>query len=378
MNDEASTSVLRRMARAHQPATPEVPITASRAVRLAMTRAAQNAVGLKLSVLSVGEDTLSLDELVEVLDDDLLMMTLMRRGQVGGLVACDYHFTAATSEIQTLGRLRAAVPEARRITGTDMALAEPVLEQALRELEETTPRTALDGWADGFAIGDRIPEVRRVPFDLSDVIYRLIRVSLDLGVEGREGILLLALPLQVQAIRRPAETRPDWDKDFKAAVLKAPARLDAVLHKFQMPLSRATTLEVGQVVPLPGCTVGSVRLVAPDGKVVGRARLGQMAGQLAVRLQDADDTPLSEMPALGGGGGLMAGGGMMGDPGGLLSGPGGGGDFGGFGGGADLGGGEFGGFDGGLDLDGPSDEDGPDAMMPMGQPMELDLDLAED
>ena len=118
--------------------------------------------------------------------------------------------------------------------------------------------------------------------------------------------------------------------------------------------------------------------MAPDGKVVGRARLGQMAGQLAVRLQDADDTPLSEMPALGGGGGLMAGGGMMGDPGGLLSGPGGGGDFGGFGGGADLGGGEFGGFDGGLDLDGPSDEDGPDAMMPMGQPMELDLDLAED
>jgi flagellar motor switch protein FliM len=38
---------------------------------------------------------------------------------------------------------------------------------------------------------------------------------------------------------------------------------------------------------LSGVTVTSVRLEAPDGQTVGRARLGQTSGQRAVRIESA-------------------------------------------------------------------------------------------
>ena len=64
-------------------------------------------------------------------------------------------------------------------------------------------------------------------------------------------------------------------------VSAAPASLDALLHRFKMHIGAAQSLEVGQVLPLPGCTVNSVRLLAPDGKVVAQAKLGQVGGMRA-------------------------------------------------------------------------------------------------
>lgn len=343
MNAQVQNSVLRQMAQARQPASPDVPLTASRAVRLAMTRAAQNVIGLKLSIQSVGEDTLSLDELLEVLTDELLMVALKRGDAVGGLMACDFQFLAAVAEIQTLGQVGATVPEPRKVTGTDMALSESILQGVIAELMITTPRTSLDSWVDDYHLGHRFDEVRRIPFDLPDVVYRLVRIAVDPGIEGREGVVLMALPLQVQTVKRPTETIVDWETHFRAAVLKAPASLDAVLHQFDMPLHVATGLEVGQVIPLPGCSVGSVQLVAPDGKPVARARLGQIAGRIAVRLQNSDDTPLTDMPGVHGESKSFAG------------------DM---GGGLDLGGPDM--------LAGPAElPDNPDGMMPAAPMMDL-------
>lgn len=303
MNVEAPTSVLRLMAQARAPATPDVPLTASRAVRLAMTRGAENAIGLAVTVSSVAEEVLTLDELLAALNDDLLMVRLQRGNSIIGVVACDYPFAAAAVEVQTTGFVSSAAPPQRAVTGTDMSLTQPIFSGFLSELSLTTPRTALDNWATDVVVGNRFDEVRRVGFDLIDVSYRMIRLSLDMGGDNRVAQLLMALPIHGQPVPVVSQSRPavDWTSAFQSAVNDAPATLDAVLHKFRMPLKTATNLEVGQILPLPGCTVGSVRLVAPGGQTVARARLGQIAGQIAVRLQDEEDHLLSEMPSMGGG-----------------------------------------------------------------------------
>jgi len=348
---------LRQMTQAHQPATPDVPLTASRAVRLAITRAADTSVGLSLTVLSVAEDSFKLDDLLAALSDDLLMVGLTRAGAVCGLMACDFQFAAATVEVRTMGVLSTIVPEARPVTGTDLKLTEPILQRVLGELELTTPRTVLDSWADGAMLSDRLDSVRKVGFELSDMSYRLIRVSVDLGVEGRQATLMIALPLQVQMEATDTSTLLDWDTHFQAAVFKSPARLDAVLHRFQMPLHKATNLEIGQTIPLPGCTVGSVRLEAPDGKEVARGRLGQIAGKIAVRLEDEAPAMLSEMPGAGGALGANGPAGMLGDaPMGMMG---------------DAAGGLMTPAMGGM-----MDDAGEGGLPPLDQPMALNPDLA--
>ena len=280
MTDQASTSVLHQMAQVRPSVTPDVPLTASRAIRLALTRAAERSIGMTLSVTSVAEDTLSLDELIETMSNDYLMVALSRDDLACGILACDFHFATATGEVQTTGKVMPRAPAERPLTRVDLSLVSPVCAQLLAELELTTPRTALDGWADNSVLGARFDDVRRIGFDLSDVLYRLIRLNIDVGVPDRGASLMVAMPLQAQALLAKTVPIPtvDWAEHFKASVLKAPATLDAVLHRFRMPLHVATNLEVGQVIALPGCTVGSVRMMAPDGQMIARARLGQIAG----------------------------------------------------------------------------------------------------
>ena len=171
----------------------------------------------------------------------------------------------------------------------------------LDELDETTGRTSLDGWTRLVGIGARFDSSRAAGFALAERTYRVMRMSLDCGSPDRQGMLLLALPVQAAALQAvpvaiPEPPAVDWHGQFQAAVLAAPARLDAVLHRMKVPLATMTALAVGQCLPLTGCTLGMVRLVDPGGRTVARGRLGQIAGQIAVRVQaEAEVLPMTEM-----------------------------------------------------------------------------------
>ena len=292
------SGVLHRMIRRPDADTPDVPLTASRAVRLAVARAAQTHLSMKLTVDTVTETALSLDDLLADLEDDLLLLGLTRDGAVTGLIACDAGLVSATIEMMTTGRVTAAPPDNPRVTRTEGTLVQPLLRHMLDEMEETTIRTALDGWIRTVGLGSRFDNARAAGFALADLTYRLLRLSLDCGQPERRGVLLLALPVltSAQPQTAPDGPAPDWHDRFRAAVMAAPARLDAVLHRMKVPLSQLTGMEVGTCLPLTGCTVGMVRLVDPNGCTVARGRLGQVAGQIAVRIQaEADTIPMTDM-----------------------------------------------------------------------------------
>ena len=299
MSEEQAATVLARMVRRDAAATPDVPLTASRAVRLAITRAAETSIGLVLQSDSVLEQGLDLDPLVEAVPDDGVILGLTRGGGVAGVLICSPVLAHAAMSVQVTGRVDPGQPDDRRLTAADIAMLRPFAEALLRELGETTPRTALDGWIDGVRLGRRIEDRRGVGFALADQPFRLIRVPLDIHGTELPAEIVLALPQQpgLRNVVKPAAPVADWEDRFRAAVMDAPARLDAVLHRLRMPLTQATHLKIGQVVPLTGCTLGRVRMVAGDGRTVARGRLGQIAGQIAVRLNDVDEDSLVDLPA---------------------------------------------------------------------------------
>ena len=288
MSGQVNPSVMQRMIGARAPKATDVPVTASRAMRLAMTRAAERQVGLQLTVQSVGEEALSLEGLQGGLTDELLLLKLYGADGVQGVIALDRELIAAVVEVQTTGQVSSLAPEPRAVTLADLMFVQPLLDGLFAQLLETTEGTVLDNWTVGIVPGERFDDVRALGLALAHVSYRTMRLTLDLGAGDRSGELILALPSGEVAQAEPVASKPkdDWAAQMHETVMEAPAALTAQLHRFRLAIGVANNLKVGQVLPLPGCTVSSVRLVGPDGVGVVRAKLGQVAGHIAVRLED--------------------------------------------------------------------------------------------
>ena len=108
-------------------------------------------------------------------------------------------------------------------------------------------------------------------------------------------VLALPMPRSPQAVTPVAPPAPDWSAALTGNVLGARADVTAVLHRMRLPLRVVEGFALDQVLSLPGVSVGSVRIEAADARLIGHARLGQMAGMRAVRVgapgrQDMDDT----------------------------------------------------------------------------------------
>ncbi|MBQ2260123.1 MAG: FliM/FliN family flagellar motor switch protein [Loktanella sp.] len=281
---------------------PASPLTTSRAVRLALVTAASDAGGLVLNVASTGDESGKLDEILAQLDPGLLLIGLYRHAQLAGFVAVDMQLRAAVLEMQTMGQLLDRTAEDRPPTGTDKALCDPLVAAFVTALPAAVIGTSYVGWVDDVTPGDRLADIRAAGLQLRDGDYRLLRMIVDLGAGDRQGAVLLVLPLLAQttdpviAITQPA----DWQTALAAAVEVAPASLTARLHRFTLPLGQAQALKAGQVLTLPGCTVTSVRLIAPDGHSVARAKLGQMGGKRAVRITLEKSENMHELVVDGG------------------------------------------------------------------------------
>ena len=297
MTKDKQAALLRRMTRPQGQQVAENPLTSSRAVRLALTKASNDTVGLMLTVQGVADEVTGLDDMLGSLGDDLMLVGLERAGDLAGLIALDMDMRAAVLEMETMGAVLAQPAEPRAPTRTDKMLCDPLLAAFLAEFPAAVVGTPLEGWMNGILPGDKVKSGRSAGLILADCDYRVVRMTVDLGVAERQGMLVMALPLQQDP--SPPQAEPlvavDWGSKFQETVAEAPACLEALLHRFPVSLATAQSLQVGSILPLPGCTVSSVRLLSPGGQEVGQAKLGQVGGYRAVRLQAAPAPELADL-----------------------------------------------------------------------------------
>ncbi len=289
MEQQAEQMVLRRKARAARAAHEARAMSPARALRLALERCAAGDLGFRLSVTGVEESRALADGLANDLPEHALILLLDGADGVPGVMILDAQLAAALVEAQTMGRVNARRATPRPPTRTDAAIAEPLIEGALRrfaELLEEPPEVIAR--IRGFRFGAMIDDGTALSLALGTEDYVVMRVGCGLGAD-REGEITLALPEPPPpATDTPADegqgagpaARPLRDR-----LLNAPARLDAVLCRLSLPLSQTRGLRVGDVLRLPAGVLQDTQLEAAPGRRVARAVLGQMSGQRALRLR---------------------------------------------------------------------------------------------
>ncbi len=301
MTDQPEHSVLRRMTQRTVAAPQEVPLTSSRAVRVAVKRAADSAHGLSVTVEGLQEEVFSLDGIADALGADWLLLGLYRDGALAGLAAADQQLRSAVIELQTIGKVLETVAGAREPTNTDAMMFTPFMAALLKSLADTTPRTDLDGWTEGVQVGARVTTTRSAALSLPEHDYRLVRLVIDLGVGDRQGGLAILLPAGTKPVAEvvlPSKGAV-WHPGFRNGVAAAPACLTAELHRFKLPLCQIEGFQAGQLIPLSGCTVASVKLTDANGREAAKARLGQYAGMRAVRIEFGKGIEMSELGPAG-------------------------------------------------------------------------------
>jgi len=302
-------SVIQRKAEAGRAIPGTTPMTAARALTLALAKTAQEAMALPLRVAKLEERRLSLAELPEALADRALLAVLEGPREGLGLAAVAPSLLSVLIEMQTTGRLAPNAPPARRPTRTDAALVAGFLDQFLTQFEEMIAELPDVVWGGGFRYASYLDDPRPLGLLLEDTGFRVLQVELALGPGGmRKGELLLALPAQGHGptprlrasmdgaeallVRGTAAEAALWQDKMERAVMQTPAKLEAVLCRLKLSLAEVLGLAPGAELPIPLAALEELRLEGVGGKVVGRGKLGQNRGFRAVRvLVDADDAP---------------------------------------------------------------------------------------
>lgn len=281
------------------PAVAVAPLSSVRAVRQAVTRAADTALGMQITVDDVVLSSVEVDRVTGSVTDADCCIRLERAGRLVGLIGIDPQLRAAAIEIQTMGAVAKNHAPERPHTGTDVMMLQPLITALLAQLVAMPPTDDLQGWADDVQHGVAFDSLRAAELALGDGGYRLMKIEVGLVADKRTGSIVIALPLQDEVAIASVDVTPvaGWDIKMQAAVAQAPATLQAVLTKLSLPLGAVNDMQVGQIIPVFGATVGSVRLFAPGNKLVATARLGQSSGMRAVRIETPPEPALRDMPA---------------------------------------------------------------------------------
>lgn len=281
-------SVLGLKASAQRRAREATAMSLSKALRRGLSRAAEDLWGLGLAARLSSEDTLDQDGCLDRLaETDLLVVLDGPEGRTG-LACFDAAFVTGLIEVQTFGKVASFPPEERRYTATDAAMMAPLLDHALPVFADLASSLPEGSQAAGYAFGAQVEDRLAASVMLNAPFYTVLTFDIDLANGTRHGRAVFVLPQSDADGVDTAGKQGAASGKYAESLKLVPARMQAVLTRIHLPLSRAATLKPGDVLDLSISALSTTSLVIEGGHVIARGKLGQMNGLRAVRLGNAD------------------------------------------------------------------------------------------
>lgn len=296
MTDQSPPNAMQRKAGAGRPPPDVQAMSAAKALRLSIARAAKDIAGLVVTVTAFEESRMTLGALADAVPDPALLAVMDAPDGGQGLFVMDSQVIAGLIEHLATGTVRQGPSPARKPTPTDAILAQTLIDGLMTRFEDTVAEAAAPPDIAGFRFGAPLPDTRAIALALPDIRYRYYRAELMLGQGAKTGEIAIMLPLERPKAPRAqgGDSRADWAENLAHSVGGAEIGLNAVLYRARLPLAEVMGFAPGALVVVPRDALGAVELVAGDGPAICQAKLGQAAGFKALRLRivaDAGDAP---------------------------------------------------------------------------------------
>lgn len=267
---------------------------ADRSWRLALARAARDAVKLDLEVAGLTLQRMGLTEVLDLVPERALIAVLQGPAESLGVLVLSPEVLASVVEMQTIGKVNRGAPAPRKPTRTDAAMSAGLIDAALEGLDIALEDEADLTWAGGFRYASHLEDARPLGLLLEDADFKVLAAQVSLGRGQRAGQVVLALPAEgrPRAGAEPAPEEPEAAPHhaFAAALADrvegASCTMLATLARLSLPLGDITALAEGMVLPLRQASIERIRLEGLDGRILGEGRLGQNRGMRAIRLAE--------------------------------------------------------------------------------------------
>lgn len=279
---KTATNVMRRKAGEGRPAPEIGRMTAPRAWKAALPRAAQETLGIQVSLLRVDESRVVSGDLAGLVPEHGLIILLEGPDERFGIALLDAPTLAGLIEATTTGRISSRPPVPRAPTPTDAIIAADLLDALLEGFEAGLAEMDDPPNLAGYRYARPLVDSRAMELALAEGPCSVFHLKLDLGGGMRQSDLLVAFPV---APRGSAQNRDvgAFQKAFAENVMAAPTELGASLFRLQLPLSEIRDLVAGDILRLPVAALAVIEVEA-GGKPVAVGCLGQQAGFRAVRI----------------------------------------------------------------------------------------------
>ncbi|AZV80370.1 FliM/FliN family flagellar motor switch protein [Parasedimentitalea marina] len=292
---EGSAGVLaRKLAAAREGAGGISNSATLKVLRRSLARAAADLCELPLAVIAARQLNSIPEDLGRYLSDEKLLVVLDGPNGRIGAASLDAPTVTALIQQQTMGQVMGKAPTERHYTSTDAAMTADFIDRTFAKAV-----SMLNGQADlnlfeGFRFGARIEDVRSLLLGLESEDYRVIELTLDLSSGAMQGSITLILPEPTLAdLGQDGIDGLDYGPSLGNGMGSMRVELSAVLCKMQVPISKFSSLQIGDVLQLDQAFLYETDLVSISGQSISGGRLGQINGARAVRLSDANAVPAS-------------------------------------------------------------------------------------
>lgn len=305
MSTRKPNAVLRQKAAVGREAFQARAMSPSKALRLALTKSADELFDLPLVVTGVKQTCVTLGSMLSGLSDETLLVMLDGPEGALGVMTLDIQILAGLIEMQTTGLVVAKEALKRPPTRTDAAMVAPLVDAFLTRFEENLVDEPDGYWVEGFRFGVRADDLRMLELTLEAPEYNVFRMNVDMFGGAKTGEIAIIMPVKALPplegeTAHPGET---IGMQLGEVMMQVPTEINAVLHRLTLPLSAVSQLKVGQILEIPGECLADMRLETSPKKLLVETSLGQLNGFRAVRLNgamsplvDASDAPKDAEP----------------------------------------------------------------------------------
>lgn len=299
MTTTETTSVLERKLAAARDGAQSGGRSVLGALRLAMARTAAKLCDLPLAVIGAKQARCVLEDLGPFLADDRLLVLLERPDGQAGAVCLDANFVTALIQQQTMGQVSKLTGITRAFTGTDAALAEPLIEAMLARAANLAEQPPDQRCLQGYRFGARVEDARSLLLLLEADRFRVFDLTIDIAGGVGQGAVCLVLPdmpEDPQAANASGAKQQPKGPHLDQAFGSIRADLTAMICRIRLPLSELAAMRPGDVIPLVREQLKETELISIDGQCVAVGRLGQVNGLRALRLNETPSQAGQQLP----------------------------------------------------------------------------------
>lgn len=288
MTEHADLTVMQRKAGALRDPFASPVMSAGRAWFLTMPKVADTKLDLEMTVLSLRESQTSPEAFLEGVERTSLLLRLRDTHDRLGLAVLDASLLTALIEIQMVGVVNSTPVPDRRPTATDAAISSGIFDAWAEAFDaEVAVMKRLPFWTGARAEG-ALPDTRAALLALPPDDLHVAQLALDLGAGARQGVMWIAMPdapaASTSAGRKGAGADMPLGPELRPVLMESRAAIEVVLHRPRVPFAAVKSFKPGDLVPIPVDALSTATLEDFSGRQVARARLGQMEGMRAVRV----------------------------------------------------------------------------------------------